>query len=322
MLIAKLVTASGIPAQTLFDTIGMTRAGLFSHARIPQRSITALWRAAEQLTGRRDIGLDVLDHFHIAALGPLAYELLAAATFREAANDFLRHATLISETWQFTLCERKGRARIVIATRDSQAEVSHHSYDAIIAAALRFTRDWLSGGNVTFDEIWFRHPDFGLATRYRERLGCRCRFGATEYALCFDAALLDTPMPAADHEVHGALDQRLQRQMERLDPFSARVERALREILRAGAKPRRAIVATRLGLGERTMLRRLSAESETFSKLSRRVREQLARESLAAGATLAQTAEQLGYADAASLNKALKRWTGGGARSLRHHKDH
>jgi AraC-like DNA-binding protein len=71
-------------------------------------------------------------------------------------------------------------------------------------------------------------------------------------------------------------------------------------------------VAADLGLSERSLRRRLEAESVSYQALLDEVRESLARELLRGRATLAveDLAVRLGYAGATSFIHAFRRWTG------------
>lgn len=71
-------------------------------------------------------------------------------------------------------------------------------------------------------------------------------------------------------------------------------------------------VAAELGLTERSLRRRLSAEGTSYQALLDEVRSALARSLLGGRATIpvADVAARLGYADAAAFTHAFRRWTG------------
>ncbi|MGB5621878.1 MAG: helix-turn-helix transcriptional regulator, partial [Gammaproteobacteria bacterium] len=70
-------------------------------------------------------------------------------------------------------------------------------------------------------------------------------------------------------------------------------------------------VADRLHLSERSLRRRLAAESTSYRKLLNQVRETLARAYLLdTGLRVEEIAERLGYSDAANFSHAFRRWTG------------
>lgn len=317
-MIARVTAdACQLDHEQLFAEAGVALDKWQPEARITQSDITALWKAADRLSGRADIGLDVLEHFHFQTLGPVAFKMMAARTFGQSIEEIFRHIPLISETWHFELSRQGSYGMVKYRLADPKAEVTHHSYDAFASACVRMLRDAYPSQLFRLEEIWLAHPDFGLVKNYEQRLGCHCRFNAPGYALCFDAKLLDMPLPSADPELYQTLDTRLDHQTRTRQSLSADIEKAILNLIEQGLPPSRQSVAARLELGERTLLRRLKAESKTYKTIQEAVCERLARQWLKHGDTTDSVAERLGYADAASLGKMLKRRTGLGIRALR-----
>ena len=76
-------------------------------------------------------------------------------------------------------------------------------------------------------------------------------------------------------------------------------------------EPRREDVAARLHLTDRTLQRRLQAESVSFQQLLDDTRSELASQYLAdPRRSLAEVADQLGFSDQSNLFRACKRWFG------------
>jgi AraC-like DNA-binding protein len=90
---------------------------------------------------------------------------------------------------------------------------------------------------------------------------------------------------------------------------SARVRAAL--LVRSAAMGDMPRIARELSVDERTLRRHLAQEGTNFRALIDDVRQVLATELLReAGLTIQDTADRLGYHDAASFSRAYKRWTG------------
>lgn len=81
--------------------------------------------------------------------------------------------------------------------------------------------------------------------------------------------------------------------------------------------PSRHTVFAKLEIGERTLLRRLKDENLTYKEVHAQVFEKLTLCRLQRGEAMESIAEKLGYSDAKSLGKILKRRTGLGIRQLR-----
>lgn len=310
-------TACGIRPDALFREAGVTLPRDDPQARITQAETTALWQAAYRLSGRQDLGLEVVDHFHLGALGPMGIVLMTSATFGDMIDDAFRHAPIVSETWRFKLTEARGKITLSLGTADGIAPITHFSFDALIATMVRLSRDLLPRERVAIEEIHLGHSGFDCRDSYQQRLGAPCRFGTATYGLVLDAHALEIPIPSADAELHRVLSERLAMQVDALSGASAEVTLIVNSLLRAGRPVSRQAVAQRLGMGQRTLLRRLAVEDVTFAEILGGQREALAREWLAEGQSVAMIAERLGYADPSALSRMLKQRTGTGVRGLR-----
>jgi AraC-like DNA-binding protein len=98
--------------------------------------------------------------------------------------------------------------------------------------------------------------------------------------------------------------------------FALRVENAMAPLLPHGEARIRA-VAARLGMGSRTLARRLANEGLTFSALLTRMREQLALRYLRDdGLPVSKVAWLLGYQEVGAFSHAFRRWTGKSPRQI------
>ena len=79
------------------------------------------------------------------------------------------------------------------------------------------------------------------------------------------------------------------------------------------------IVATKLGMSERTLSRRLAEEGVTFIEILRQLKASLANRYLEdERMSISKIAWLLGFEDASSFSHACRRWTGKSPRELRH----
>jgi AraC-like DNA-binding protein len=153
----------------------------------------------------------------------------------------------------------------------------------------------------------------GDCAALRELFDCPIRPSIEQVTLYLHASDAQRANPAADERLFRVL---LQHAEERLldqlytQSISERLSRALLQ-LDDSADSRAEALASRLGMGVRTLHRRLRAEGTSYRKVltsfqMRRCIERLASPS----ASAKQVAFALGFSDPASFYRAFKRWTG------------
>ena len=309
--------ASGLEVASLFQEAGIDRQSWDAQSRINQDDLTALWKTAHRIGGRPDVGLHVLKHFHFRTAGTLAYKMMAAKTFRQSIIESLHQISVVNQVWDFSLSEKNNMGVMKFWPIAPEADITHHSYDAFIGACTKIVRDCFTEETCQLTQLWFAHPDFGLKEHYEKELGCECIFDTEDYAVCMTWDLMDLPLPSSDPILYETLDIQLANQADKLNKIAAQIEQVLLELIQTGKAFSRRQVAQEIGLGERTMLRRLKEDSLTYKDVEEGVCESIARQGLQRGKKLEHIASKLGYSDADSLAKMLKRRTGLGIRELR-----
>jgi AraC-like DNA-binding protein len=157
------------------------------------------------------------------------------------------------------------------------------------------------------------HPEPENCALHRELFGVEVEFGAPDHRLVYSRAALALPCLAPDPALGELLEHWASSQLRRLPPrapFVAEVHRAVaREFASGDISLSR--VASRMGLGERTLQRRLREHGLRFADVLDQVRRAIALERLSGpDASLAETAFALGFSDQTSFHRAFVRWTG------------
>jgi AraC-like DNA-binding protein len=138
-------------------------------------------------------------------------------------------------------------------------------------------------------------------------------FGSDKNALLLDFAFPFLKQPAVNRYVFGTLSERadaLLKALEASKSVRSRVESELMPILHTGDASIEAVVA-RMGVGRRTLQRRLGEEGTTFEKVLDALRHQLALHYLSGKkVSVNETAYLVGFSDPAAFSRAFKRWTG------------
>ena len=148
--------------------------------------------------------------------------------------------------------------------------------------------------------------------RYRQAFGLLPRFGerANRFLLSQDDLL--APIPTHNPELLALHEKLVESELDQLGQagVGARVRHEIARLLPQG-EPRREEVAAVLGLTDRTLQRRLQAESTSYQQLLDDTRRELARQYLGEPRhSLAEVADLLGFVDQSNLFRACRRWFG------------
>jgi AraC-like DNA-binding protein len=160
-------------------------------------------------------------------------------------------------------------------------------------------------------EVRFAHDEPEDLRPYQEAFGCRVRFNAELSGVVFPAALLALPLPRADAERYAQLEAQIRDARSRSGmSFAEQVRAVLPQAILGGASTE-AEVAAVFAMHERTLRRRLLAESAHFHVLLAGARCELAMQLLAnTRLGVGDIARALGYADPNVFSRAFRGWAG------------
>ncbi len=146
---------------------------------------------------------------------------------------------------------------------------------------------------------------------YEAFLGAPIELGSSHAQLVLDASLLAAPVATADDELSAYFQDVLRRTPLPKSPENPVVASAV-EAIRASlihGTPTASSIARAMGLGHRTLQRRLAEAGHTFAELLESTRRALAEEYLRNPAlSPTEVAYLLGYGEQASFYRAFKRW--------------
>jgi AraC-like DNA-binding protein len=303
---------SDVPQQRLLHDSGLSSADLQS----PEKLIThaqelRVFANALSCTQNPALGLSLGLRMHVSAYGILGYSMLASPTLRSALHLALSYPSLLGTYFKLSLQEEGDEAQLLVHGYRYAPELTVFNTELCLSSLLTVVRDLL--GEAILPRrllLAFRPPLHARA--YTEQLACPVDFGAPVSALCFNAALLDRPLPLADPvSCHYGLQQCLQLEAQLnsgrdvLEQIRQHLTGHLHE---AGSLER---LAAQLHRSSRTLRRHLQRLNTSYQQLLDEVRFDKARHLL--GQTdlpIARIAEQLGYSETASFRHAFQRWSG------------
>lgn len=168
--------------------------------------------------------------------------------------------------------------------------------------------------------VFFKHAARGEVSIYADHFDCPVYFETGRDALLVSGASLDTANRLGDETIARFFDQHLEQELSVVGAtqnLEHRVRRAVMSVLSEGV-PTLSQVATELGIGSRTLQRRLSEQGHAFQHVVDIARKDLAQRLLRETQySLAEVAFLTGFAEQSGFTRAFKRWAGQTPRSYR-----
>lgn len=305
-----LLRRAGLPP-TLFDEdrIFVNTAQLF-----------AMWRAVAEMSGDPALGLKLGAELRFERSHPVAIAGVCSRSFGDALERLARYKQLTCPE-EIRVQRKAGEASVefhFVEATEPQPEIL---IDLGLSWILNVGRQGSDGeiGPMRLELI--RPPkQRGLLEAH---FGCPVRFKADRDALIFRARDLDLPFVTYNEELLQVIGTHLESELQARNN-SMKVGEQVRETLRrslAGKRPTVEGVARELGLGARTLQRRLTDAGLTFQQLLVETRRALAHHYLKrSNVELNEAAFLLGFEDANSFYRAFQIWEGTtpGAWRMRH----
>ena len=268
-------------------------------------------RAALRLAGDPAFALRVGERAQTGALHTVGYLLLNCYTMRDAIAQFVRYAELIYEQARWELRELDDAATFAYHNPGLEDEVAAIDAEFCLAFIVGVGRHF-TGRESAPREVRFAHPAPEHAPAYQRVFGCPATFGQPRNEILFKRALLDVPYIHRNEPVAQLLQQRAEMLLSERGSQTLLRQRIVDLVkyqpdldsLDAEA------LARRLGLGARTLRRRLASLKVSLFALVEEARCELAREALASATPIKEIANRLGYSEQSAFQRAFKRWTG------------
>jgi AraC-like DNA-binding protein len=302
--------AAGLSAKILTDD---------SH-RVRARSYVAFIDAAARLADDDLLGLTLGQSYDLRASGLAAYTAIAAATLREAMVNAGRYGSINDTSARYALIESDGRATFVTESDEVALHRCRQANEFKVAFIVAACRRWLGDGFRPV-EVRFVHGRASPPREIARYFGCPVLFScpATEFLVTEDQ--LAQPIRTADPYLLALVTRHAEEVLAargaRVDSLRSRVERLVVKAL-PQEPPSAAQMAASLGVGERTLARRLAAEGATYRRVIDEVRHDIARRYIEESElTFGQIAYLLGYAEQSAFTSAFRRWTGLSPRRFR-----
>ena len=303
----------GVDPDPLLKEVGLARADLADpDHRVPYAAVLGLAERAATATGDPGFGLRLGASIDPRDSGLLGFVLLNSPTLLDALANLKRYFAVVGEGEDFEI--ERGGPTVTLRFRETDPALRglRQNSDYIAAIMVRACRD-LVRKRISPRRVEFIHARPNGRVDYEGVLGCPVSFQAPWDALVFDSDTLATPVIGADDRLLKALEAACARILGPT-PAARDLVHDVRELMLDGLSRGSATldaIAGTLGLGAKTLERRLATHGTSFTKLLDGLRADLARQYLAeTDFRLEQIAFLVGYSEPAALVRAFRRWTG------------
>lgn len=313
------VEVLGIPADRLLLGLPLTTVDLEdAQGRLGVELVRRLWQRAVELSGDGLLGLHLAEHMRPSTFRILGHAAMSCATLGQALELMLRYQRLVSEAGTLSAqVQTNGDTTLLYTEQPLHLALLPQQVEAILAGILAQAR-WLATRPPQPLAVTFRHPPQGDLQRYHDSFGITPCFCAQDNSLLLSATDLRSPLPQADADLCRLHCEMADRQLEQLPPIGFVTGFALHWLAgRASGSARINDLASALGMSVRSLQRQLQIEGQSWAEVVDSARRDTLLQLLHGGVTLDEAAQQLGYHDASSLSRAIRRWFGTTSKQLR-----
>ena len=213
-----------------------------------------------------------------------------------------------NDGWFFNL-EKAGDGRIGMQL----------SNEASLSAVDRISKE-VSSASFKPLAVMFKHDRRSDLSVFKEHFGCPVDFASGRDALLVDETQIALPNKLGDKTIANFFDQHLEQELASLDDDQSLEQAVRREVtkLLCEGVPTLSVIASQLGIGSRTLQRRLSSTGGSFQNVVDLARRDLAKRLLTETQySLGEIAFLTGFAEQSGFTRAFKRWAGQTPRSYR-----
>lgn len=317
------LAANGQDLAPIFIQHGLSPALLADpEARIAHDRAAALWKLAAQLTGARDLGLQIAEAIRPGQFGAIDHAARTSATLGSGYGRMFRYYRVLHDLARTAM--DLGPRHVVLSHDLPLPGGAPRAVSEFVLAAWLVTGRQATGVDWSPVEVRFAHGEPTDTARHQRLFGAPLRFNHARSELVIDRALMALPLLRADPSLQPIVEAELQRIHQRVPGESRReprresrpdeivdaVQRLIRDRLCDG-EPSLAAIAGQVHVSARTLNRRLADEGTTFRDLLTQVRRSQAQEHLAERRlAIAEIAFLVGFSEASAFHRAFRRWTG------------
>jgi AraC-like DNA-binding protein len=308
-----LLAAAGIDDAVLEDNNGAVAGSAM------QRLVLLLAEA----TGDACLGLHAARYVEPASYSVLGYITMNCANLGEVLAKIPIYEKIVGDMGVSSTTQMPEHVLQRWECQFTEVIPRRHEVEAVIASWYTYARNFLHVDASFAESVWFEHSaptDHELLSVYAESFDCEVCFDQPASGILVRREALDKPLSQANEKLlHTLLDYATQIivEMDSDKTVTEQVKDLLRLMLKE-SPPSSALIAEKLGMGSRTLQRKLQEEGTHYKDVLNELRLELAMHYLKnSRLSLEVIAGKLGYAEPRSFYRSFKQWTGRTAGSYR-----
>jgi AraC-like DNA-binding protein len=314
----------GIDADAVLAEAGLRWNELASDPRIlPLETLEQLVLAAQRRINCPWLGLELGTHGQASVHGAVGHAAISSSTMRQLLQTVARFGQIRVDALIYTYQENSatdGGAILRVTERIPLGHVRRFILEAVFATLMRLFETAvgkvfasMSVGLPFKEPAWVeQYRRFGIGTLY---------FDSVDLMFHFPAALLNLHCLTADSHSYELAKLECERALS--NGMTTLFSQRIKDVLLAhdsheSGLPELTLIAQKLQVSPRTLMRKLKSEGTSYQALLDENRKTLAIWHLQhSSASIEQIAEQLGYQDTSNFSRTFRRWCGENPREYR-----
>jgi len=321
-LMNQAMVAMGVDVEAVYQRCGITQAHLDDpQLRTPHEGNLVFWRAVEDVTQDRHIGLHLGEHMPVFKGQVLEYLFLSSATFGDGLERALSYQRLLTDAASGSLDLDLGAntACLVADMRDSPVRNIRQYNECTVIGLIKFF-GYVTGNdfNPSAVELVSDLPETNseeerqtMLDEYQRVLACPVTFGKSSNRIYFSMDILKRHSLHAEPELlklHEQLAGKYVAKLEQQDMVT-QVNTVIGELLETGDIGSE-LIAGRLGIKPRAFRAQLTKAGTNFNQLLSNYRCHLAKRLLACtDESIDEIVYLTGFSEPSTFYRAFKRWT-------------
>lgn len=307
--IPELIEQHGGDPEALMAWAGVNSRVVGDYNRfITYTSLTALVGRASEVLDLPDFGLRVSRLQSLEMMGPLAVLARNAESVEAGLLGVIKYLHTYSPAIRADMFTRGRLTWFTFAITVRRLPYRAHLHELALGVILGMF-EMLAGEQFRPERVTFQHARMSPLGVYLDFFGAPTSFSEEHNALVFPTALLRRPIEGGDNQAHALARTFLGSQRRHLD-IDEHVHELIAKLMPLGQADL-GTVAAELMTHPRTLQRHLRALGTSFDQLVDDWRREVTDELLARPElSVAEIAQQVGYAEQSVLTRSCRRWFG------------